>query len=232
MRTRPANENSWLAATLIATPLLWIAAEVVSPPLKSNAADQLATIASHSGRWYWYTVLLVAGTITLVPAALAVAKVPGGRAAALTRAGAALIGFGAIVAVGDSMTQFMTWQMAHRSSNRAQMAALLDRFDNSAGASIFFAPGAIALLVGTGLLTAALLRARACSTWTAAAFAAGIVINLAGFIASNVALIAAGAVILLVPAVQLSRRLLNPATPMAAPASPLGPRGSRPAAQR
>lgn len=212
------NPTRLLAAALIATPLLWVAAEIASPTLKPDSAAQLDVIAAHPNRWYWYTFLLVAGSITWVPAVLAVAKAAAGRSAALAWAGAGLLGFSAIVAVADAMAQFMTWQMADRSANRTQMVALLDRYDNSTGANIFFAAGGIAMLVGTGLLSAAL--SRSCPVWVAATFAIGIVVDLAGFVGSSVPLIAAGAVVLVPPGIYLARRLLALPTTVATSGTP------------
>jgi hypothetical protein len=129
-----------------------------------------------------------------------------------------LVAFSAIVAVGDAMTQFMTWQMVKGSANRAPMAALLDRFDNSTASNVFYLAGGIALLVGTGLLTAALARSDA-RIWVAITFAAGNLINLAGFIANNIALITAGAIVLLPPLTQLARQHLHTPAPEVRPDS-------------
>lgn len=205
--TSPTRSRA-LGMALIVTPLLWLAAEAVSPPLKSGAAAQLAVVAAHPHRWYWYTVLLIAGTITLVPAALGVARLTSQASPRLSATGAALVGFSAIVAVGDATTQLLTWQMTQPGANHAQMAALLDRYDNSAAASIFFLPGGVALLAGSAVLAIALWRAPIAARWVAVSFGVGLVVNLLGFMGASVAVIALGAAVLTPGALVLGRRLL------------------------
>ena len=116
----------------------------------------------------------------------------------LTLVGGALLGYGAIIAVGDAMSQLTTWQMVFGHADRAQMAALLDRTSNASGASLFFGPGGLAFLVGSILLTVALVRTRVVPVWVSIAFLLGIVVQLVGFTSSSVAVIAASAVICLV----------------------------------
>lgn len=65
------------------------------------------------------------------------------------------------------------------------------------------------LLLGTALLTAALIRRRAVAVWAPVAFAAEIVINVVGFTANSVALIAAGDVVLLAGSIPLARHLVS-----------------------
>src|SRR5581483_7231335 len=131
MRYRLPNRNAWLATALVATPVLFIAAEILSPALKSTAARQLDVVAAHSSRWYWYTVLLVAGSVTFIPAVFGAARVASARSPRLASAGMVLMEFGAIVAVGDAITQFVIWQMA-KQPGRAGMAMLLDHYNKSA----------------------------------------------------------------------------------------------------
>jgi Domain of unknown function (DUF4386) len=202
-----------LGLALIITPLLWLAAEAVSPPLRSSSAAQLAVVAAHPDRWYWYTVLLIAGTITLVPAAIGLAHLTRPNAPRLASTGATLISFSAIVAVGDAMTQLLTWQMIKPGADRAQMAALLDRYDNSTAASIFFLPGGLALLAGTALLVAALLRTHTTPRWVAISLGTGLVINLAGFMAADIPIISAGAALMTPASLLLGRQLTGRPTP-------------------
>jgi hypothetical protein len=213
-RSRP------LALAVIATPLLWLAAEALSPPLKSDSAAQLAAVAAHPDRRYWYTVLLIAGTITLVPAAVGIARLAAARAPKPAALGAALVGFSGIVAVGDATSQLVTWQMVHAGAGRAQMAALLDRYDNSTAASIFFIPGGLALLAGAALLGVALWRSHAAPRWAAVTLAAGLAGNLIGFMAASVAVIALGAALMTPASLLLGRHLFGrSASPLHAPAA-------------
>ena len=196
-----------LAVALVAAPLLWLAAEALSPALKSDSTAQLAVIAQHSGRWFGYTALLTLGTILFVPAILGIMRLTRPRLPRLTLIGGALLGYGTIIAVGDSMSQLTTWQMVAGNADRTQMAALLDRVSNAAGASLFFAPGGLAFLVGAILLTVALVRARVTSVWVPIVFLLGIVMQLVGFTASSVVLITASAILCLTAMGMLARQL-------------------------
>lgn len=196
-----------LAAALVAAPLAWLAAELVSPALKSKAAAQLDVIAANSGRWYAYTLLLTLGTILFVPAILAIMKITRAGAPKLSAIGGVLLGYGTIIAVGDAMSQLMVWQMVTPGTDRGQMAALMDRFDNAGGAQLFFGPGGLAFAVGTILLTIALIRTRAVPVWASVTFLVGILAQLAGFTNSSVGLIAASSVVLLVAMTAMAARL-------------------------
>jgi len=196
-----------LAIALVAAPLLWLAAELISPALKGDSGAQLAVIAQHADRWFGYTALLTLGTILFVPAILGIMRLTRRGMPRLTLVGGALLGYGTIIAVGDAMSQLTTWQMVTGGANRAQMAALLDRVDNAGGASLFFGPGGLAFLVGSILLTVALIRTRVVPLWVSAGFLLGIVVQLVGFTSNSVAIIAASAVISLIAMVMLARRL-------------------------
>jgi hypothetical protein len=212
-----------LAVALVAAPVLWLAAEAVSPALKSNSAAQLSVIAQHPDRWFGYTALLTLGTILFVPAILGIMRLTRAGMPRLTLVGGVLLGYGATIAVGDAMAQLTTSQMVSGHADRAQMAALLDRVDNAAGASLFFAPGGLAFLAGSILLTVALVRTRAVPVWVSVAFLLGVVVQLVGFTSSSVAVIAASAVISLVAMVMLARRLWT-GWPVERPAAAAGER--------
>jgi hypothetical protein len=123
----------------------------------------------------------------------------------LSLVGGVLLGFGTLVAIGDAMTQLMVWQMGTKGADHAQMAALLDRFDNSSGASLFFGPGGIAFLTGSVVLSVALWRTPAVPRWAAVLFGTALVVQVAGFTASDVAVIAASNVASLVSMAMLAR---------------------------
>ena len=202
------DRSRGLGLAVIVTPLLWLAAEAFSPPLSTDAANQLGHIAADRTGWYWYTVLLTAGLITLVPAALGYGRLAAGASPRLARLGSWLMGFSAIVAVADAMTQLMVWEMTVDGADRTQMAALLDRFDNSPGAAVFFLPGGLAYMVSTVLLTIALTRSADTPTWAALSLGAGLLVNLAGFMGSSIPLIAGGAAVMIPASLVIGRRLL------------------------
>jgi hypothetical protein len=203
----PGSDRRPLAVALVATPVLWLAAAAVSPALKSDSTAQLAVIAQHADRWFGYTALLTLGTILFVPAVLGIMRLTRAGMPRLTLVGGALLGYGTIIAVGDVMSQLTTWQMVAGHADRAQMAALLDRTSNASGSALFFAPGGLAFLIGSILLTIALVRTRAVPVWVSVTFLLGIVAQLAGFSSSSIAVILASAVLSLVAMTMLARRL-------------------------
>ena len=208
MNTRNRG-NAGLALALVAAPVLWLAAEAVSPPLKADSGDQLTVIAQHPDRWYGYTALLIIGTMLLLPALLGIARLTRDSAPLPTTIGSVLLGFGTLIAVGDAMSQLVTWQMVAAGADRAQMSALLDRVDNSAGAGLFFGVGGLAFVVGAALLAVALLRTNAVPAWAAVAFAAGMLVQLVGFTVNSVAVIAASSAALIAAMGTIARNLLT-----------------------
>src|SRR3954454_14966378 len=121
------------AISMIAAPVFLVASAIVSPQLKSDEGAQIGVIAANPTRWYWFTLLLLIGSILLVPALLGVAALLQERSPRLSNIGGGLPVLGSLVAVGDVMTQFVSWQMAAQGADREQMAALLQRFDNAPG---------------------------------------------------------------------------------------------------
>jgi hypothetical protein len=200
-----------LAAALIATPLLWLAAEAVSPQLAADSSEQLTIIAQHPDRWYAYTLLLIAGTMVFVPAMLALVRL-GAGSPRLAAIGGTVLGLGTLVAIGDAMSQLMIWQMVGHGADQHQMAALIDRFDNSGGSSVVFGVGGLAFVAGTILLSIALLRSRRTPAWATALFALGIVVQLIGFTANSVAAILISSVILVAGMSRQAMSLLAPTT--------------------
>jgi hypothetical protein len=77
------------------------------------------------------------------------------------------------------------------------MAALLDRFDNATGTSLIFMVTGIGLMVGTVLLTTALVRHPAVPSWSAVLFAAAVFVNVLGFSANSVPAVAVSCLLLL-----------------------------------
>jgi hypothetical protein len=189
----PAGVNRW---SLVATPLLFALSGLVVPALKNGDVAQLAMISAHPDAWYAFTILSMVGSALLVPAALALMRATGAASAASVL-GAGLLCVGGLVAFADSATQLVYWQMGARSADPAQMAALLHRYENAAGASLIFAVGALALVVGTVLLAIALVRTRVAPIWAAVLIPVGMVANIGSFVGSSKVLLVASSVVLL-----------------------------------
>jgi hypothetical protein len=173
-----------LALALIAAPVLHVIAGAICPGLKSGTAAQLALVAGHPARWYWYTVVLILGNVLAVPAVIGLMQLGAARMRRVGMVGGVLVTFGFLGAIVDCADQLWTWVIAEHGGDRTRMAALIDRFDNTAGASLPFAITGIALLVGTVLLTVALVRNRAVPTWAAVTFGAAVFVNVVSFSAN------------------------------------------------
>jgi hypothetical protein len=179
--------------SLIGAPALTLAGALVSPPLESDAAAQVAVIADHSAAYYVSTLLSLAGIMLFVPALLGLMQLA--RGSRLGELGGGLAIFGTLIAIGDGATQLLIWQMGAPQSDRAQMAALLDRYDNAAGAAFVFTVGGLALVAGAVMLAVALRCA--VPAWAAAGLPLGLFVNIAGYAAASTAVLSLSGVILL-----------------------------------
>jgi hypothetical protein len=182
---------------LIGAPLLTLISSLASPAIKSDAAGQIAVITQHPDRYYVFSVLAFAGIALLIPAVLGLMQMTRERAPRWGEVGGTLSITGAVIASGDALTQLLVWQMGAPGADRAQMAALLDRYDNAAGASLVFTIGGLALVAGSIILATGLRKARAVPLWVAVGFPVGIVLNIAGFGAASVGLLVVSSVVLL-----------------------------------
>ena len=75
--------------------------------------------------------------------------------------------------------------MAAPQANRAEMAAVLHRYDQTLGSSLVFSIGGLSFLVGILLLSIALRRARVVPMWVAVGMPLGGVLNIVGFSAAS-----------------------------------------------
>jgi hypothetical protein len=193
---------------LIASPLTLLASALISPAIESSEADQLAVIAQDPGRYYLFTVLIFVSTALWAPLVLGLMYMVRERAATLGNVGGSLAFVATLVGVGDAVSQLFIWQMVAPGADRAQMVALLSRFDNAGGAAIFFRIGGPALVIGTIMLSIALYRARAVPAWAAAGVALGTFLNIAGFVASSNPIVVISSVVLLVSLGWIGRLVL------------------------
>ena len=197
-----------VGASLIAAPLLTLLSTVVSPAIKSDDAAEIAVIAAHPARFYAFATFTFAGIALMVPAILGLMHLTRDRAPGWGNWGGSLALLGTIVAAGDAATQWLVWQTGATGADRAQMAALLQRYDSAAGSSLPFTIGGLAIVAGVVMLSVGLYRARAVPAWTAAGFVAGIVLNIVGFTASSVGVLIVSSVILLAALGAIGWRIL------------------------
>jgi hypothetical protein len=195
-------------AAMILAPLLGLASAVIAPPLKSGAGAKLAEIARHQDRWYLYALLITISSWLLVPAVLGLIGLVSERAPRLSLIGGALALLGVLVAIGDGTVELMYWQMGAAGVDRAQMAALADRYENAAGSSLPFVIGGLALIAGLVLLAIALWRTGAAPVWAAAGIPAGVVLNIVALSSSSGALVIASNVVLLATLGRIGRTVV------------------------
>jgi hypothetical protein len=186
-----------IGGSMIGTGLLMLGASLASPAIKTNEAAQIAVIAQHPARYYLFTILILGSSMLLIPALIGLMRMTAERSPVLSNLGGALSLFGALVATGDSMSQLVIWQMGARGADRAQMAALLHRFDNVAGASLVFTVGGLAVLVGIVLLAIALVRSHAAPAWAAVGVVAATLLNIAGLSGAGAGVLILSSVVLL-----------------------------------
>src|SRR4051794_559504 len=212
------------AVSMVAAPLFLVASALVSPQLKSDEGAQLDVIAAHATRWYWFTLLLLIGSILLVPALLGIAALLHERSPRLANVGGGLAVLGSLISIGDVMSQFVSWQMVASGADRDQMAALLHRFDNAAGVGVVFSVGGLAVLIGVILLTVGLIRTRVAPAWAAIGLSLATVVNIVAFSSASAAGVTVSWVVLLVAMGYIGRSALARGTMRGSTATAAQPR--------
>jgi hypothetical protein len=207
MKDAPAMARQATVLAMILTPVVWLVSAVVAPRFDSDEGAQLAVIAQHPDRWYWFALLTLVGSMLLVPALLGVMGLLRERAPVAAYVGGSLAVLGALVSIGDSLEQVVIWKMGTPGADRAQMTALLTRIDDAQGLQQIFNVGGLAILAGTVVLAIGLVRARSAPVWAAACLPIGTIVNIVGFAAASRASVAASYAILLAGFVPLASRL-------------------------
>ncbi|MGZ4398916.1 MAG: hypothetical protein ACXVZ1_10940, partial [Gaiellaceae bacterium] len=196
---------------LVAAPLFFMFSGLAIPALKSSDSAQLMLIAAHPTAWYLFTLFSIVGSLFLVPAAVALMTMTREQVPRTAIFGGGLLQLGAFVALIDSATQLVYWQMGSPASDRPQMLALLHRYENAPAASAIFMIGALALVVGSLLLAVALTRSKIAPLWASVLLPLGLVANIAAFVAGSRLLLIGSSLVLLVPLgfAALSGRLIG-----------------------
>lgn len=178
-----------LASACIAAPAFGLAAAVAAPGLQDSRSAEITAVSQHPGRFFAYAICILVSSYLLVPAVFAIVRLV--RTSRWSFVAGLLAQVGMLVAIGDAATELMYWQMGAHGADHQQMAALADRYENSAGVSLVYNIGGLAMLVGLVWLGALLWRSRAVPRWAAAALPVGAFANVAAFtIASQPALVA------------------------------------------
>jgi hypothetical protein len=185
------------AASLLAAPALLLAAALVQPALKSNERAQLREILAHHDRYFLFTVLVLFGTMLLVPAFHTLVRASTTPSTA-TQVGSALAVLGALVGTGDAMTQFVFLQMAAPGRDLAQMASVVQDFNSADGPAQIFAVGGLALIVGGVVLAVGVHRDGIAPGWVSTLVAVGVTANMVGYLVQSVPVLVISAALMLV----------------------------------
>jgi hypothetical protein len=198
-------------AALFAAPALLLLSALVQPALKSDERAQLAVILAHRDRYFWFTLLVLLGTMLLVPAFHALRHATPSPSAP-TRVGSALAVLGALIGTGDAMTQFVFLQMAQPGRDLGEMARVVDDFDSATGPAQLFAVSGLALIAGAVTLAVGITRDGVAPGWLGAVFAVGVAANMAGFVVQSVPLLVVSSAVLLASMGTIAVRLLRVST--------------------
>ncbi|MGH8860758.1 MAG: hypothetical protein ACRDVG_05910 [Jatrophihabitantaceae bacterium] len=190
----PRTITGW---SLILAPLIGLGAAVALPALRGTRDAEISEIAQHSDRFYLYAIGILVSSYLSVPAFFGVMNLLRERSPKWAYLAGGLAQVGLLVAIGDAATELLYWQMGMPGADRAQMAALADRYEAAGGSSVVYTVGGLALLAGTVLLSVELWRTRVVPRWTAAGLTAGILLNIGAFSAANLPLLIASYVAML-----------------------------------
>lgn len=194
---------------MLLAPLVLLFALVTQPAWETAAGAQLAAIDGNRDQLFISDMGALVFVVLAVPAVLGLMHMLREREVALGHLGGGLALLGLIATAGLIGISLVTWQMAAPVASGAEMAALLDRVNDTAGVYIpFFAlTGAFGL--GMALLALGLFRAKATDVAFAAALAVGAILLPVGLLAAVKWLAIVGAGLLIVSLVPIGWRILG-----------------------
>jgi hypothetical protein len=151
---------------MIVMPLVFVLAELLHARFQTEAAKQLTAVADNTGRWYVAHALILLALALAVPAFLGLVHLVGKGRVTLGHLSLVVFIPGLVAIAAIAGMELVLGQMAQPSANRAEMVALAERINESAGIVAFFLVALLFplawLLVGIGLY-----RARTVPAWTA-----------------------------------------------------------------
>lgn len=153
---------------MIAAPLTLLVGALLHPDSGASASAHIAAIAADPGRNYASHTAILIGLVLFLGVILGLVHLTRERTPAVANVGGALaiVGlFGATSIVAVDGIAFS--QMGQPDANAQEMAALLDRIMESAGARAIAVAGALSFLLGMLVLAYGLWQTRAVSSWVA-----------------------------------------------------------------
>jgi hypothetical protein len=197
-------------ACMMLAPIVLLAGMVIHPERKTDEAAQLAVVADNLDAWFIAHLLVAVSLLLVVPAVLGLMHMLREREVALAHVGGGLALAGILAVTGlVAIDGFVGWQMGAAGADRAEMTALLERVNETAGVFIPFYLMSFAFALGIVVLAFGLYRARAVQWWMAAFLAiAAVLLAIAGPTASDVLSIV-GAAFLVVGLGSIGRLVLT-----------------------
>jgi hypothetical protein len=144
-----------------------------------------------------------------VPAILGLMHMLREREVTLGHLGGGLAMLGALAAVGSVAIGFVVWQMAVPGADAAQMTALMDRVNDTAGSSVPFTIAVFALPAGIVALCLGLVRGHFVHAGVAGCLALGAIAAAIGFAAATMWLLIAGYAAMMVGLGVIGQMVLN-----------------------
>jgi hypothetical protein len=195
---------------MVFAPLILLVGVIVHPEMKTDEGAQLAVIAENLDEWYVAHLLVLVALVLAVPAVLGLMHMLREREAAYGHLGGGLGLLGLLATTGIvAMEGFVGWQAAVADADRAQMIALFERLNDTAGVVIPFFIVSFAFALGIALLALGLYRARAVQSWMAAFLAIGAVLLAVGGPTASDVLFILGAAFLFVGLGSIGRMVLT-----------------------
>lgn len=158
--TAGARVGSGLA--MIGAPLLLLVASALGPPhtASEHLSDQLPHVAADPDRFLAFTLVGLLAVTLHVPAVLGMAHLLRHAKPLLALTGAALVVVGSISLAVIQGVQLVEHQMIHRSADRDQMVALLQRVEGGLGLKLVLGGLLIGFFLGWVMLSCAIFASR------------------------------------------------------------------------
>ncbi|HUL85437.1 MAG TPA: hypothetical protein VLX89_07985 [Actinomycetota bacterium] len=150
---------------------------LIHPAESTDAAAQVASVASDPNRWYMAHLLIFVGLGFLIPSILLLMHRLSSTAPRLAL-GWGVVAFVGLVSVIAFVTvdAFVFWVLAKPGLDPATVRTVFDDLTKSAPLQVAFGPG-ILLNIGVFALAVGLYRSRGIPRWTAVAIAAGMAVQ-------------------------------------------------------
>jgi hypothetical protein len=194
---------------MVLAPLVLLVGEIVHPEADTDEAAQLAIVADNLDQWYLAHLLMLVAIALAVPAILGLMHMLREREVAWGHMGGGLAILGLLAFTGIVMADgFVQWQAAAE-GDQAQMAALFDRLNETAGVVIPFVVVAFGFMLGLACLAVGLYRARAVQSWMSAFLVIAAVLFTIAFVAASTFLGIIGAAFFFVGLGSIGRMVLT-----------------------